>query len=304
MTAGADLRLLRAAVFTAVCVTLSAAGHALTGGHSMPLWSLGLGFAVVFAVAAPLAGRERSLPGIAALLAAGQVALHTLFTFGRPAAAAPSSHGAHGSGQVAELRRLAAQLLCNEQPAGRISEARARRIVSDAGLDAGRLGGHATHPGQAGHAAHAGTGHAGQAGHAGHDAAGSAAASADSPLECLRTAAHAALSHVDGPMLLGHVLAALLLGWFLHRGEAALWRLVRLSARTARTAVRHVRASLGAALAHVRALRSGPVPEMPAGTRFLDAHRHGTARSVLLQHSVNRRGPPRRSQHESFALAA
>jgi hypothetical protein len=311
MTAGADLRLARAAVFTAVCVTLSAAGHSLTGGQSMPLWSLGVGFAVVFAVAAPLAGRERSLPGIAALLAAGQVALHTLFACERPAgggaAATPSGHaGAHG----AELRSLAARLLCEEQSAGRISDSRARQVVSDAGLDAGRLGGpagHGGHAAQAGHGGHGGMAHhagAGHAGHAGHDAAGSAVSAADSPLECLRTAADAALSLFDGPMLVSHVLAALVLGWFLHRGETALWRLVRLSARSARTAARHVRASLGAVVSYVRALRGGLVPEPPARTGHLSTREHGTARSVLLNHSVNRRGPPRRSRHESFALAA
>lgn len=296
MTAGADLRLVRAAVFTAVCVTLSAAGHSLTGGRPMPLWSLGLGFAVVFAVAAPLAGRERSLPGIAALLAAGQIALHTLFACERPAAAAGAgpSGGAHAGAHGAELRRLAARLLCDEQSAGGMSETRARQVLADAGIDAGRLSGHAGH----------GT-HGAHAGHAGHEAAGSATSAADTPLHCLRIAADAALSLFDGPMLLGHVLAALVLGWFLHRGEAALWRLVRLSARSARTAVRHVRASLRTVLTYVRALRGGPLPDLPprtAGSR--ETREHGTALSVLLHHSVNRRGPPPRSRQQSFALAA
>ncbi|OEU90331.1 hypothetical protein DB35_03465 [Streptomyces abyssalis] len=297
MTAGADLRLVRAAVFTAVCVTLSAAGHSLTGGQRMPLWSLGLGFAVVFAVAAPLAGRERSLPGIAALLAAGQLALHTLFVCDRPAdggapARSSAGHGGAdaGSAHGADLRSLAARLLCDEQSARTMSHSRARQVVSDAGLDAGRAGGQ--------------SGHTGHAAHAGHEAAGSAASSADTPLECLRSAARAALSLFDGPMLLGHVLAALVLGWFLHRGEAALWRLVRLSARSARAAVRHVRASLGAAAACVRALRGDLIPRMPAGNGRRDAEAHGTARSVLLHHSVSRRGPPRCRRQESFALAA
>lgn len=314
MTAGADLRLVRAAVFTAVCVTLSAAGHTLPGGQSIPLWSLGLGFAVVFAVAAPLAGRERSLPGIAALLAAGQVALHTLFAFERPAggaASAPSAPSAHAGAHGAELRALAARLLCEERSAGRISDARARQVVSDAGLDAGRLGGSAGHGSQGGHggmAHHAG--HAGDAGHAGHEAAGGAASAADTPLECLRTAADAALSLFDGPMLIGHVLAALVLGWFLRRGEAALWRLVRLSARSARTAVRHARALLGAVAAYVRALRGGLLPRLPERTGLLGTSEHAGAASLLLHHSVNRRGPPLGSRPgpgrvpESFALAA
>ncbi|WP_314176147.1 hypothetical protein [Streptomyces winkii] len=294
-------------------MTLSAAGHSLTGGQHMPLWSLGVGFAVVFAVAAPLAGRERSLPGIAALLAAGQIALHTLFACGRPVVAGTAVSGGGGGGGHAhgtEVRSLAAELLCDEQAARGMSESRARQVVSDAGLDARELGGHGGHGGHAGHAhaghmdhaAHAGPG--GPLGHAGHEAAGSAASAADTPLECLRSAAHAALSLFDGPMLLGHIAAALVLGWFLHRGEAALWRLVRLSARSARTAVRHVRASLGEALACVRALRHGLVPEPPKRTRPRDAREHGTARSVLLHHSVNRRGPPRGPRQKSFALAA
>ncbi|MGB8941208.1 MAG: hypothetical protein WCD21_13380, partial [Streptomyces sp.] len=76
---GVDLRLLRAAVFAVLCVVLSAGGHVLASCAAVPLWTLGVGFLAVFALAAPLAGRERSLPGIAALLAAGQVGLHALF---------------------------------------------------------------------------------------------------------------------------------------------------------------------------------------------------------------------------------
>ncbi|MFE7117772.1 hypothetical protein ACFU99_20385, partial [Streptomyces sp. NPDC057654] len=69
--AGADLRLLRTAVFTAVCVLLSAGGHAMASCASVPAWTLAAGFVVLFAAVAPLAGRERSLPGIAAVLTAG-----------------------------------------------------------------------------------------------------------------------------------------------------------------------------------------------------------------------------------------
>ena len=57
------MRLLRTAVFTAVCVVLSAAGTWLAAGAGVPGWTLVAGFAGVFAVAAPLAGRERTLPG-------------------------------------------------------------------------------------------------------------------------------------------------------------------------------------------------------------------------------------------------
>ena len=279
---------MRAAVFTAVCVTLSAAGHSLTGGHSMPLWSLGLGFLLVFAVAAPLAGRERTLPGIAALLAAGQIVLHTLFACGRPNVPTPAPHRA-------ELRELAASLLCGEQAGARLTDARARQVVEDAGL---------AHRIPAGHGAGHGPGHGGHGAHAAHTAHSAHDAAAGSPLECLRSAADAALSLLDGPMLLGHVLAALVLGWFLHRGEAALWRLVRLSARSASTAVHHVRAAFGAALAYVRALLRGLLPVWPPRGAVRRTREDGTARSVLLQHSVSRRGPPRASRQQSFALAA
>jgi len=312
MTAGADLRLLRTAVFTAVCVTLSAAGHSLTGGGRIPFWSLGVACAVVFVIAAPLAGRERSLPGIAALLAVGQIALHTLFSCGgttsATAASAPSAHaGAHGGGGE-ELRTLAARLLCGEQSAGSISEARARRVISDAGLDAGQLGGHAGGSGQ-GHLAHHAAQHTSQhsaAGHgAGHEAAGAAMSAADTPLECLRSAADAALSLLDGPMLLAHLLAALAVGWLLRRGEAALWHLVRLSARSARSAATHVRA-LGTALVYVRALRSKPLPQLPAGICFEHVREQRPPRSVLLYHSVHRRGPPpqMRTRQENSASAS
>src|SRR5437763_1966421 len=95
--AGAGMRLLRAAVFTAVCVVLAAAGHTAASGRTVPVWSLAFGWLAVFAVVAPLAGRERSLPGIAAALAAGQLALHTAFGAGQACATLPSSLGASGS---------------------------------------------------------------------------------------------------------------------------------------------------------------------------------------------------------------
>ncbi|MFC4495497.1 hypothetical protein ACFPA8_15305 [Streptomyces ovatisporus] len=297
-------------------MTLSAGGHSLTGGGRVPLWTIGVACVAVFVIAAPLAGRERSLPGIAALLAGGQIALHMLFSCGGTrsvtASAAPSAHSSHGvtaPGSGAGLRSLAAQLLCGDQSAGSISEARARRVVSDAGLDPARLGGQAgSSVPEHGHAAH----HAGQhAAHhpgtgtgAGHEAAGAAASAADTPLECLRTAADVALSLFDGPMLLAHLVAALALGWLLRRGEAALWQLVRLSARSARTAAAHARA-LGTAFACVRAMSGRSLPQLPGrvvcGIRACDQRE---PRSVLLDHSVHRRGPPEQPRQETYGLAA
>ncbi|MFF4246091.1 hypothetical protein ACFYY2_16660 [Streptomyces sp. NPDC001822] len=123
--AGAGMRLLRTAVFTAVCVVLAAAGHGMAAGTGVSGWPLAAGFAGVFTVAAVLAGRERTLLSITAALAAGQVALHVLFGLGRhaPGAAADDS-----------LIRFAAGLVCGEGST-RLSAGEAHRIVTTAGLD-------------------------------------------------------------------------------------------------------------------------------------------------------------------------
>ncbi|MDG5806956.1 hypothetical protein P9869_30690 [Streptomyces ossamyceticus] len=134
---GGDLRVLRAAVFAAVCVVLAGAGHALASCAAIPLWSLGVGFVGVFAVAVALAGRERSLPGIAALLAAGQTVLHTLFGLGQHGAGAASKATA---AMDAALVERAARLVCGATAAA-MSPAEARRILVDAGLG----GTYATH---------------------------------------------------------------------------------------------------------------------------------------------------------------
>ncbi|NEC47108.1 hypothetical protein G3I18_00680, partial [Actinospica acidiphila] len=98
--AGRGLRILRAAVFAAVCVVLAGAGHSLASCDAVPLWTLGAGFLAAVAVAVPLAGRTRPLPVITALLAGGQTALHTLFGLGQHGA------GASDASLVAQAARL------------------------------------------------------------------------------------------------------------------------------------------------------------------------------------------------------
>ncbi|ALV50978.1 hypothetical protein ABT368_10880 [Streptomyces althioticus] len=117
--AGRGLRILRAAVFAAVCVVLAGAGHSLASCDAVPLWTLGAGFLAAVAVAVPLAGRTRPLPVITALLAGGQTALHTLFGLGQ--------HGAGASD--ASLVAQAARLWCGP---GTISPAQAERLLADA----------------------------------------------------------------------------------------------------------------------------------------------------------------------------
>lgn len=127
----ADLRLLRAAVFAAVCVMLSAAGHVLGSTATVPLWTLSLGFLAVFCVALPLTGRERSLPGIAATLGAGQIALHSLFGLGQQHA----MNAAVASGRPSAVER-AARLMCGAG-ASTLSPAQAQRILDNARVPSG-----------------------------------------------------------------------------------------------------------------------------------------------------------------------
>ncbi|MFF7726293.1 hypothetical protein [Streptomyces sp. NPDC008001] len=269
---GADLRLIRAAVFTAVCVLLSAGGHVLASCARVPLWTLAAGFLVVLAVALPLAGRERSLPSIAAGLAAGQLALHTLFGVGQQSAGMAPRHTA-AEGRMIDF---ASKLICNQPQL--MSASAARRVITDAGLDP------AVHPMQPDAAAAA----AGQA----------AGASGGVPSGSLLGSLHDALP-LSLPMLLGHLLAALAAGWLLRRGEVALWRLVRLSEQSAReVAQTPLLQALRTAFALAGALRELVLGKPVAVVPRTAAAEERPAAEPALQHSVIRRGPP------ALALAA
>ncbi|MFJ1858634.1 hypothetical protein ACIOHA_15160 [Streptomyces anulatus] len=284
--AGAGLRLMRAAVFTAACVVLSAAGHALAAGAPVPAWTLLAGFLGVLGVATVLAGRERSLPSIVGALAGGQILLHVLFAYG--------SHGsapaAAPTGGDNPLIRFAAGLVCGGGPA-QLNAADAHRIVSSAGIDPSTLAG--TH----GHLADGGAGAVG-AGAVG--TAASAAPDGASGIAQVCAAVSALLPSL--PMFLAHVLVALATGWLLRRGEIALFGLARLSAHSAQALAAGARLrSLRAALALVRALRAGAREQPLAGPR-VPGHSDEVPMPAVgdpLQHLVIRRGPP-----APYALAA
>ena len=78
-------------MFSAVCVTVSATGHELASGAVVPWWALCAGWAGLMCVVAPLAGRERALPGIATTLLTGELALHLVFCAGQLGMPAPST---------------------------------------------------------------------------------------------------------------------------------------------------------------------------------------------------------------------
>ncbi|QTD99571.1 hypothetical protein [Streptomyces cyanogenus] len=266
---GAGLRILRAAVFAAVCVALAACGHALASCAGVPLWSLGAGFLGSLLVVAPLAGRARSLPGIAALLALGQTVLHTLFGLGQHQvvmAGMPTGPTTGGVLSDSALVERATRLLCGSTPAS-VTPGHAFRLLLDA-----RLIDRAGRP----------TAALGTLEHM-HDATGASAG----PLPSL-------------PMLLGHVLAALAAGWLLRRGDLAVLRLIELSAHGVAEGalVRSLRAAL--ALAH--ALCAGLLPAAGPGPRAPrpDRDEAPAPDTAVLQHTVIRRGPPA----AAFLLAA
>ncbi|MFD8809847.1 hypothetical protein [Streptomyces sp. NPDC059597] len=275
---GPRVRILRAAVFAAVCVVLAAAGHTMASCATVPLWTLGAGFAGSLLLMAPLAGRARSLPAIAGLLALGQTALHTLFGLGQHAATAAtgsmgsmrmSGMGAMGAAAPSRdvLVERATRLLCGSTPST-LSPGRAYQLLLDAHLidPSGHLLG--TPPATAPHA---------------HDLTGFSAASLPSL-----------------PMLLGHVLAAVAVGWLLRRGDLAVLRLIELSAHGVAEAA--LVRSLRAAFALAGALCTGLLPATGPDPRARRADRDEppAPRTTALQHSVIRRGPPA----AAFRLAA
>lgn len=267
---GGDLRILRAAVFAAVCVVLAGVGHTLGSCATIPLWTLGAGFLGVLLVTVPFAGRERSLPGIAALLACGQTVLHTLFGLGQHGAAtgvanavsngisSGVSSGASASDDA--LIQQAARLVCGTAAAA-ISPAQAHKLLTEARLTPA-TGTHTPHP------------------------------SADA----VSTAMDASASLLPSlPMVLAHLLVAVVAGWLLRRGDLALLRIVEMSALSAHSVAEgaFVR-SLRGALALVRALRAGLPGAPEAGPRVQGAEWSGPPepRTLALQHTVIRRGPP------------
>ncbi|MFJ4790920.1 hypothetical protein [Streptomyces sp. NPDC088794] len=257
--AATDLRLLRAAVFSAVCVALSASGHALASGGGIPVLSLAAGWAGLAGLVGPLAGRERSLPGIALTLLGGEIGLHLLFSFGQGSTTqAPVN-------QSTRVVTLAERLLCGAGSAHLTPES-AARILRRARID----------PAGAVPVAHSTASMAGMAGHGGHTMMPG--------------------SMLTPPMLAAHAAAAVMTGWVLYRCEIAAWQAVRLPALVADHMARLVllwrlcglltaAASLLVPVAALLKLLCMLVPR-----RAEDRTRR--VRSAVLRMCIVRRGPP------------
>ncbi|MEU7095671.1 hypothetical protein [Kitasatospora aureofaciens] len=254
--AALDLRVLRALPFATVCVVLAAAGHALESGSPVPLGALLLGWVLTTVAAVTGARRERSMGAIVGGLAAGQAGLHVLFHAAQSLRPPPRPAGADGSGHAPDM---------------------------------GDMPGMAHMPGMLA----TGGGHSGAA--VPHVAAGSTGAP-----HAVAAATHAAFwchaPHLglSPAMLVAHLAATVAAGWWLQRGEAAVWRLVRLTAGAVTATAHACAAPLHGLLALFAVLRCGVDGRSRArAVRFASADgQRRVPQSALLRHAVIRRGPP------------
>ncbi|WP_329280894.1 hypothetical protein [Streptomyces sp. NBC_00691] len=247
-------RLLRAAVFTAVCVVLSALGHAIAACAGIALWTLLAGFLGVFGITVLFTGRERSLRFVVGALAGGQLGLHVLFGLGqRQLGLSPQADDA--------LVRMAARLVCGAGTSS-LTSADATRIIRDAGID----------PATAQTGAH----------HLGHTAAAAA-----SPAGELLPGLPMLLGHLLAALATGWLLrrgdrALVRLVDLSEQGATELAECALV--RSLRAALRLVRALLNGLAA-----TPGPGPRRTLRTAFASSP---PPVAEALQHTVIRRGPP------------
>ncbi|MGW7573780.1 hypothetical protein [Streptomyces sp. NPDC054765] len=109
----AHLRALRAAFFTALCVTLSSASHVLLSRMPLPPATVAALCAAVFTLAYALAGQERGFWRIAALLVPLELAADLVFSLGQH-----TCYGQAGGPVAGPLHSLGVDLLCGGGPVG------------------------------------------------------------------------------------------------------------------------------------------------------------------------------------------
>lgn len=219
MSLGSPLRLLRAALFAAVCLALSAVGHWWMSGQGIPVHALGIAYVAVFAVALVLTGRERSFSGIAGAVLLSELALHVYFSSAQSA-----------TGTTAAAAAWAAVLICvpgqqgGQLPPGMTVES----LLRAAGLD----------PSLVAHAPAAASSMGMAMGS--HAMSGMSMAGMSMPQMSVSgsgggmgTGTGMAMGHGLWGMLAAHVVAGLISAWWLRRGEAAVFAMVGVLAMTA-----------------------------------------------------------------------
>ena len=131
---GTQLRALRAALFTALVVTLSTASHVLLSRAPLPLNTVAAVAVAVFVLAYALAGRERGFGRIAAVLIPLELAADTVFTTGQHVC-----YGAAGGPVAGPLRSVGWDVFCGDGTS--VGSPLARMT----GTDPDRLGGLLAH---------------------------------------------------------------------------------------------------------------------------------------------------------------
>jgi hypothetical protein len=103
-----QLRVVRAALFAAVCTTLSCTSHVVLSRMPLPVTAVAVVCIAIFTLAYVLAGRERGFRPIAALLVPLELGADTLFTAGQH-----TCYGPAGGPVTGPLASFGADLLCN-----------------------------------------------------------------------------------------------------------------------------------------------------------------------------------------------
>ncbi|NEA38759.1 hypothetical protein [Streptomyces sp. SID11385] len=254
MEAGPVGRVLRAAMFAAVSVTLAATGHVLMSATPLPLWVLAVAFVSLALPGWWFAARERGPWLVTALAVATQGVLHSAFTAAQ-SALGPAG-GPPGGTTTAALTASPYENLCSIDAGGPVS---AGGGAGGADLMAGM-----DHSGMAG-MDHSAMGHM-----AGMDHSGS-----------LAPMAH--MGHDMGGMsstgmLAAHVLAALVCGIWLAHGERAVFQVLR--------------AVTGWLRAPLHLLRTAPLPAPRRRLRPRKGLSDRLPQGLRCARALERRGPP------------
>ncbi|WP_458243207.1 hypothetical protein [Streptomyces sp. MAI_2237] len=127
---GIQLRAVRAALFTALVVTLSSASHVLLSQVPLPVNTVAAVAAAVFAAAYALASRERGFARIAGLLIPLELAADTVFTTGQHVC-----YGRAGGPVAGPLRSVGWDLLCGSStqvgtPLARVTDTGTDRLAA------------------------------------------------------------------------------------------------------------------------------------------------------------------------------
>ncbi|MEU3145258.1 hypothetical protein [Streptomyces sp. NPDC006999] len=200
MTVGWCSRTLRAAVFAAVCVLLTALGHVMMSGVPVPWWALAAGAAVTGCTAWRLAGRERGPVLVGSVAVAAQAVLHASFSFAQALV-----HPEPSSGRSL-VQQWLGHLLCGS-PSG-----------PGAGHDAV-----STSVGSMDH----GTGAMHSMGSMDHMTGAAHSMGSMGPMGVAHSLDHGMGGMSSAGMLAAHLLAALLSGLWLAHGERAAFRILR-----------------------------------------------------------------------------